>query len=93
MTQYDHEAAVAVFIRAKGLTRCPTACVAPTQGLPNAVDQAALEKHAAALEQHAAPRNQFLFTKMAGRQSMTTAARRNGHPPRFDADQLIANLK
>ena len=83
MTQYDHEAAVAVFIRAKGLTRCPTACVAPTQGLPNAGDQAALEQHAAALEKHAAARNQFLFMKMAGRQSMTTTARRNGQPSSF----------
>lgn len=81
MTQYDHEAAVAVFIRAKGLTRCPTACVAPTQGLPNAGDQAALEQHAAALEHHAAARNQFLFMKTAGRQSMTRTARRNGQPP------------
>ena len=73
MTQYDHEAAVAVFIRAKGLTRCPTACVAPTQGLPNAGDHAALE-------QYAATRNQLVFMKMADRRSMTRTARRNGQP-------------
>lgn len=48
MTQYDHKTAVAIFIRTKGLTRCPTACAAPPQGLPNASDQAALEQYATA---------------------------------------------
>jgi hypothetical protein len=48
MTQYDHEAAVAIFIRTKGVTRCPTACVLPTQGLPDAADQAALKQYATA---------------------------------------------
>jgi hypothetical protein len=48
MPQYDHEAAVAIFIRTKGVTRCPTACVLPTQGLPDAADQAALEQYATA---------------------------------------------
>ena len=48
---YDHEAAVAAFIRTKGVTRCPTACVVPTQGSPGAADQAALEQYAIAREQ------------------------------------------
>ena len=30
MTQQDQDA-IAAFIRAKGVTRCPTACAAPTQ--------------------------------------------------------------
>jgi hypothetical protein len=30
----------------KGITRCPTACVLPTQGLVPAADRAALEEHA-----------------------------------------------
>jgi len=42
----DPEAAVAEFIRKKGVTRCPTACVLPTQGLVAAADRAALEEHA-----------------------------------------------
>jgi hypothetical protein len=44
----DREAAVAEFIRTKGVTRCPTACVLPTQGLVAKADRAALEEHAVA---------------------------------------------
>jgi hypothetical protein len=40
--------AIAEFIRTKGVTRCPTACVLPTQGLVGAIDRAALEHHAVA---------------------------------------------
>jgi len=39
--------AIAEFIRSKGITRCPTACVLPTQALVGAADRAALEEHAA----------------------------------------------
>ena len=42
----DYEAVIAEFIRTKGITRCPTACVLPTQGLVAAADRAALEEHA-----------------------------------------------
>jgi hypothetical protein len=42
----DCEAAVAEFIRTKGVTRCPTACVSPTQGSVAATDREALEEHA-----------------------------------------------
>ena len=45
-TQDDREAAVAEFIRTKGVTRCPTACVLPTQGRVAAADRAALKEHA-----------------------------------------------
>jgi len=37
--------AIAEFIRSKGITRCPTACVLPTQALVGAADRAALEEH------------------------------------------------
>jgi hypothetical protein len=40
--------AIAEFIRSKGITRCPTACVLPTQGLIAAADRIALEHHAVA---------------------------------------------
>jgi len=42
----DREAAVAEFIRTKGVTRCPTACVLPTQGSVAATDREALEEYA-----------------------------------------------
>jgi len=42
----DRAAAVAEFIRTKGVTRCPTACVLPTQGMVAAADQVALKEHA-----------------------------------------------
>ncbi len=44
------EAAVAEFIRTKGVTRCPTACAVPTQGSVAAADRAALEEYAASRE-------------------------------------------
>ena len=50
MPENDCEA-VAEFIRTKGITRCPTACVLPTQGLVAAADRIALEEHAIARDQ------------------------------------------
>jgi hypothetical protein len=40
------ETAIAEFIREKGITRCPTACVLPTQGEVTAADRAALAVYA-----------------------------------------------
>ena len=40
--------AIAEFIRSRGITRCPTACVLPTQGLITAADRIALEQYAVA---------------------------------------------
>jgi hypothetical protein len=37
---------IAEFIRKKGITRCPTACVLPTQASILAADRVALEQHA-----------------------------------------------
>ena len=48
MRQEEHEAAVAAFIRSKGITRCPTACALPTQGTIAAADRAALQNYVAA---------------------------------------------
>ena len=57
-------AAIAEFIRSRGITRCPTACVLPTQGLISAADRIALEQYAVARDrvrqQRAAVRWQFL---------------------------------
>jgi hypothetical protein len=44
MTHEEHEAAVAAFIRAKGVTRCPTACASRTQGSVAPADRLALRQ-------------------------------------------------
>ena len=46
MSQAEYDAAVAAFIRTKGITRCPTACTHPTAGTVSAADRAALEAYA-----------------------------------------------
>jgi hypothetical protein len=50
MTQEEYAAAIAEFIRKKGVTRCPTACAWPTQGEVSAADQARLEEYWSAQE-------------------------------------------
>ncbi|HXC89155.1 MAG TPA: hypothetical protein VNV18_03230 [Stellaceae bacterium] len=47
MSHSEYEAAVAAFIRANGITRCPTACVVRTQGTVSPDDQEALRRRAA----------------------------------------------
>jgi hypothetical protein len=48
MGENEYEATVEAFIRAKGVTRCPTACALPTQAIITAHDRAALEDYAIA---------------------------------------------
>jgi hypothetical protein len=50
MSQSEYEAAIAAFIRSKGITRCPTACVVRTQGTVSKSDQEALQKRAVEVE-------------------------------------------
>jgi hypothetical protein len=50
MSQTEYEARLSAFLRNKGVTRCPTACVAPTAGSVTAGDKAALRDHQAARE-------------------------------------------
>jgi hypothetical protein len=51
LSSSDYEAAVAAFIRDKGITRCPTACLVRTQASVPAADRAALEHYEAGREQ------------------------------------------
>ena len=44
MTQEEHEAAVAAFINARGVTRCPTACAGRTQGSVAEADRLVLRR-------------------------------------------------
>ena len=46
ISDYNHESVIAEYIRTKGVTRCPTACVVPTQASVNKADRAALEEYA-----------------------------------------------
>jgi hypothetical protein len=66
MCDDEYQAAVAAFIRARGVTRCPTACALPTQGTVAAADRAALETYAAARAQsrnkRQAARERLLWT-------------------------------
>ena len=50
MSQKNYEAEITAFIRAKGITRCPTACAAPTNASGSAADRAALRQRAERLE-------------------------------------------
>ena len=50
MSETDYAAAVADFLRKKGVTRCPTACAVPTHGNVTEADRAALRDYDAARE-------------------------------------------
>jgi hypothetical protein len=44
MSPREYETAIDAFIRVKGVTRCPTACAAPTHASGGAADRAALRQ-------------------------------------------------
>ena len=50
MSQNDYEAAIAEFLRRKGVTRCPTACAVQTRATVAESDRAALRDYGAAKE-------------------------------------------
>ena len=50
MSENEYAAAVAEFLRSKAVTRCPTACIVPTNGSVPEADRAALRSHVAARE-------------------------------------------
>jgi len=50
MSPRNDEAKIAAFIRTNGVTRCPTACAAPTHASGDAADREALRQRAARLE-------------------------------------------
>ena len=68
MSHHDRDAEIAAFILTKGVTRCPTACVVPTQGSPDSADQAALEQYEIA-------RDQLWRMKLAARQQTVSPLR------------------
>jgi hypothetical protein len=50
MSKVEYEAAIAAFLRTKGVTRCPTVCAVPTQATVAEADRAAYRDHVAAQE-------------------------------------------
>jgi len=50
MSEAEYEAAVAAFLSTKGVTRCPTVCVVPTQATIPEADRAAYRDYVAARE-------------------------------------------
>ena len=63
MGEDEYEAAIAAFIRTKGITRCPTACALPTQATVPADDRAALEDYAVARAARSRRRRQPAFER------------------------------
>ena len=66
MNAQEHEAAVAAFIRAKGVTRCPTVCVVPTQASVAEPDRAALRRRADAIEAQREERHRLAALRRFG---------------------------
>jgi hypothetical protein len=50
MSEADYEAAIAAFLRTKGVTRCPTVCAVPTQATVAEADRAAYRDYVASRE-------------------------------------------
>ena len=50
MSDHEYAAAIAEFLRNKGVTRCPTACVVPTRASVTEADRTALRNYDAAKE-------------------------------------------
>jgi hypothetical protein len=50
MSQTEYDAAIAEFLRKKGVTRCPTACAIPTRATIAEADRAALRNYGEAKE-------------------------------------------
>jgi len=66
MSPKTYEAEIAAFIRARGVTRCPTACAAPTHASGNAADRAALRQRSERLEAARQERLQHSWARAAG---------------------------
>jgi hypothetical protein len=66
MSPKNYEAEIAAFIRTKGITRCPTACAAPTHASGSAADREALRLRAERLEALRQERSQHFRARAIG---------------------------
>ena len=65
MSVEEYEAAVAAFISKRGITRCPTACVLPTQAAPDPADRAALARYARSCDERTGARQRWFTSAPA----------------------------
>jgi RecB family endonuclease NucS len=77
MTDEEHDAAVDAFIRANGVTRCPTACAGRTQGSVGEADRVVLRKR----DEHFEVKREERYRQAASRGLAITSAFRAGSPP------------
>ena len=66
MSPKNSEAEIAAFIRIKGITRCPTACAAPTHASGSAADRDALRQRSERLEVLRQERSRHLWARAIG---------------------------
>lgn len=66
MSPQQTEAAIAAFLRTKEVTRCPTACVAPTHASGSPTDRAALRRLAERKEAQRSERKHQAWLRSVG---------------------------
>jgi hypothetical protein len=66
MSPNNYETEIAAFIRTKGVTRCPTACAAPTHAAGSAADREVLRQRAERLEALRQERSQHSWARAIG---------------------------
>jgi hypothetical protein len=66
MPQTEYDAAIAAFLSKRGITRCPTACVAPTRTAVAGTDRAALRDYSAVREAARVEKISRYHQRMAG---------------------------
>jgi hypothetical protein len=66
MSSKNYDAEIAAFIRAKGVTHCPTAFVAPTHASGSSPDRDALRQRADRLEAKRAEKAQRAWARAVG---------------------------
>jgi hypothetical protein len=66
MSPKNYDAEIAAFIRAKGVTRCPTAFAAPTHASGNSADRDALRQQAERREAVRAEKKRLSWARTFG---------------------------
>src|SRR5579884_1401935 len=95
MSSAEYEAAVAAFIRTRGVTRCPTACVVPTQATIADADRAALHRRWAeneSLRNQEGGRSGLMLSQGATPRLARDAGARGRDSLKANADRFAASV-